>query len=953
MTLPASTANWPWLLPLLDEALALEDDRARGSWLAAQPADRREVLARLIGFRARIETSGFMGQAGIDALASHEPQPVADGDLSFEPGQRIGPWRLLALLGRGGMAEVWRAERCDGRYQREVALKLPRAASTAATRAGLTQRLALELRILASLQHPAIAMLLDGGIEAGQPWLALELVEGEPITAWAQRHGLNTPARVALFEAVLGAVAHAHERLVVHRDLKPANVLVTPQGRVKLLDFGIAKLLDADEASAAPGADTPTRIGERAMTPQYASPEQIAGQPLTTRSDVYALGVLLYELLTEQRPYLLQRGSAAELEEAILGAAVRPPSRAVADRRRASALRGDLDTIVLKAMHVDPAQRYPSAEALADDLRRHREHRPIAARPAKVIERLARLWRRQRVWLSAGAMASTALLLGLGWALLERRDAQAAAARAEAVQAFLAATLEGNDPQVAQGRPLTARELLDRSAARIDTDFSKRPDVQTRLHQTVATLYNKLGDMAALLRHADAALAGIARLGEQGSAAHLELLFQRHEALIDLARWDEARAATAEAQRWSERSAEGRRLWLPRLVGSQAWIDLHQGRIAEAGHHAARATALQEAATGPRSTEFMMALNNEAIIAQQSGHLARAVAMQRRIGEVGPSLPGHSTTDLLVERGNLAGALTIQGDAMAALDIFETSVPSLEKHLGPAHDRTLAHRMSWAFALADGGELARAEALLRENIATADRRGIAGDAQPTTMRAGLARVLNQAGRSAEARPLAMAALADFERRHPQPTWARERARWFAGEAMLGSGEVEPGLAMLAQVQQHLANLLPYREHPAHARLLLVRAVAGRARDVAQARAQAAEACQRLEASGADGSLMLPRCRAVLAWLDALALPADAGPARQEPARKAFVRARQALVGPLPARHPLRAQFLAAEAEIEHHFGASAAEVQTLRRAADAEHRRTTGHPLPWPLRLLS
>src|SRR5512137_999178 len=284
--------DWHRLNRLLEAALTL-DEGERAAWLQQLPptdADLVPVLAKLLAATDRTETADF--------VARPPPLPAEE-----QPGQRIGPYRLLAPLGEGGMGAVWLAERADGAFERQVALKLPHAEWIDR---GLAQRFARERAVLASLNHPNIAQLFDAGwSEAGRPYLALEYVDGAPLLAWCEAHRLDTAARLRLFVAVVRAVAHAHAHLVVHRDLKPSNVLVTADGTVKLLDFGIAKLLASDIAAA---EETElTRLGGRALTPSYAAPEQILGQPITTAVDIYALGVMLFELLTGERPYRLGR----------------------------------------------------------------------------------------------------------------------------------------------------------------------------------------------------------------------------------------------------------------------------------------------------------------------------------------------------------------------------------------------------------------------------------------------------------------------------------------------------------------------------------------------------------------------------------------------------------------------------------------------------------------------
>ncbi|MBL8333672.1 MAG: serine/threonine protein kinase, partial [Rubrivivax sp.] len=356
---------------LLEQALALPPAE-RDGWLAAISApDQTFVpeLRRLLQ-RAAAETDSFMRQpagAALDALAGAEAPADQPGDL-------VGPYRLMAPLGEGGMATVWCALRSDGSLEREVALKLPHVGATE----GLARRMARERDLLAALEHPHIARLYDAGVtEDGRPWLAMERVSGLAIDEHVRRHRLDPAAVLHLALQVCAALAHAHGRLIVHRDLKPSNILVTHDGEVRLLDFGIGKLLQGEQPGTAPTAIT--QFHGRAMTPDYASPEQVAGRPVTVATDVYSLGVVLYELLTGQRPYRLGRQSTAALEEAILAADVPLASSRCADRTRARALRGDLDAVLAKALAKEPDRRYASVESLAADLRAHLEGLPVAA----------------------------------------------------------------------------------------------------------------------------------------------------------------------------------------------------------------------------------------------------------------------------------------------------------------------------------------------------------------------------------------------------------------------------------------------------------------------------------------------------------------------------------------------------------------------------------------------
>ena len=370
------------LLALLDEALdktVLERD----AWLSTLGAEDAELVPHLQRLLAERTTDGSTGriEEGAGAFVTSD-----ESDETYSAGQRIGRHVLVRELGRGGMGVVWLAMRNGDEALPRIALKLP---AVSALPRGAVERLQREGAILAALNHPNIARLIEAGVDAaGAPYLAMEYVDGLPLSEYCNRQSLDTRARLKLFTSVLDAVAFAHATLVLHRDLKPGNVLIKASGEVKLLDFGIAKLID--EGGQA-GSTALTKLAGRAMTPDYASPEQIAGAPLTVGSDVYALGVMLFELLTGERPYRLKRGSAAELEEAILTADPSRPSTVVNEKSAAKSggtarrirrmLSGELDTIVLKCLKKKPVDRYESVRALRDDIERFLEGRPVLAQP--------------------------------------------------------------------------------------------------------------------------------------------------------------------------------------------------------------------------------------------------------------------------------------------------------------------------------------------------------------------------------------------------------------------------------------------------------------------------------------------------------------------------------------------------------------------------------------------
>jgi serine/threonine protein kinase len=505
---PTVRAQWPLFSKLLDEALDLPTE-ARAQWLAALPieyADLKPHLAELIHVDVRKATV-------LPDLSHYVSNSLASGERDgFTAGDSIGGYRLIRPLGDGGMGSVWLVESDTNATKLPMALKLPRLGMNVSS-GYLKERFERERVILGALNHPNIARLFEAGVAAsGQPFLAIEYVNGENLIAHCNQGRLAIKDRLGLFVQVLKALQYAHSNLIIHRDLKPSNILVTPTGEVKLLDFGIAKLLDTDSLQA--HETELTQLGGRAMTPDYASPEQIRGEPLTTTSDVYSAGVLLYELVAGKRPYKLKRGSRAELEEAILLNEISRPSAMVDDSfvseitgktagntsRLRRTLSGDLDTIVLKALKKAPTDRYASAQALQEDIERYLVGQPVHAQADSLGYRAQKFLSRNRMVATAAMCVFTALVAGLGIALWQAREARTQANIAQA-QASIAqektqiaeqeakranTALAATQKAEAEARAAVIR--ADQETAIAQTEREKSETSATQLKRAVAEL---------------------------------------------------------------------------------------------------------------------------------------------------------------------------------------------------------------------------------------------------------------------------------------------------------------------------------------------------------------------------------------------------------------------------------------------------------------------------------
>ncbi|MCB1185083.1 serine/threonine protein kinase, partial [bacterium] len=612
----------------------------------------------------------------IEAFLEAGAEPIIGPALAGEPadglsGELIGPWRLLRPIGEGGMSIVYLAERADGEYAAQVAVKLLRHPGRDTS---LARRFRMERQILADLTHPHIARIVDGGVgETGWPYLVMEHVDGEPFTTWALRR--PRAERLRAFRDVCAAVHHAHRHLVVHRDLKPSNILVGPDGAVKLLDFGIAKLLDADAADT--GFTVPfTGTGLRLMTPEYAAPEQVRGEPITTGTDVYALGVLLYEILAGRRPYELAQAAPAEIEDRVCRRDPPPPGSGDPD----------LDTICLKALRKEPAARYAGADELAADLARHAEGLPVTARPATVGYRVGKFVRRNRAAVAGGlvvAMLATAFAISSvrqAAATARARDkAEDEALRATAVTGFLLDLFRAGDPRQAGTDTLQVADLLARGLDQADA-LAGQPAVQAEMRLVVGRAYSRLGrypEGEAALR---AGLAGPVAAA-QGLTGQVELA----ENLLAQGRVEEAEAMAREAA--ARQEARGG----PEDPATARAVGVWGATLAASGREAAAESLLVMAVGNltrdgrPVDREALVIMNNLADIRIKLGKDAEARDLLAEILPRQREILGSDHYDVASTLNNLAVANRRLGDPAAAESLYVASLAIKRKRLGDDH----------------------------------------------------------------------------------------------------------------------------------------------------------------------------------------------------------------------------------------------------------------------------
>lgn len=730
---------------IFSEALALSGEE-RAQFIRRRCAGDEELQRQVISLLDASEASDDALALRFDTAREQLWRSVlgeeenAGEDLS---GQRINAWRLVKRLARGGLATVYLAQREDGAFEQTVAFKVLRRGLDTDD---LVARFRAERQMLSSLDHPSIARILDGGaLEDGRPYLVLEYVDGLPITAYCKANRSDVRECMRLLIQVLQALHHAHKHLIVHRDIKPSNILVSTEGHVSLLDFGIAKLLDP---ASLPGASTLTRTGVSLLTPGYGSPEQHAGQPVTTASDIYQVGQVMYELLTGERPF---DGPRPATDTSTI-----QPSRKLHGKPLYNKVRGDLDAIVGKAMHADPARRYASAVEMVADLENYLEGRPVLARPDTLRYRFVKMCKR-RPWLlpvlAIGILAVVGYVVTLTLYTQQLRIEQR---RAEAAQTFMVDLLRSADPfepaDPDRGRDITVVEALDIGVHRLETDLHDDPELRASLLTSIASVYGSLDQLQEAIRLQDEALALQRQLygdRSQPVLASLAMLARNYRATGDYEqaiRYYDEQLAVAQELYAAEHAAVG--------VAESAAADMQSAL----GNREA-STALYERgirkmrqAPAEHSGILINALVALAQLLSSESH-QDAMASLSEAQQLATEIDGTDSLSMALVHAQTATISSDHGDYERAAREFQSSIDIYESRLGSDHGATLSALNNLGVHHMRTGDLESAEQLLRELLGRREQKYGREHRQVANAAQNLGMIIGRQGRFAEAIPL--------------------------------------------------------------------------------------------------------------------------------------------------------------------------------------------------------
>lgn len=840
--------RWQRLQVLFDRALEL-DPQARAEFVVAECGEDLSLREQLLSLIMASATDDDRFEERVDgAIAS---MMLRDAELS--PGHRIGHYKIVRLIGRGGMGAVYLAERADLEFDQSVAIKV---VADGALSHRIVARLRSERQILANLNHPNIARLLDGGAtQDGTPFLVMEYVDGQRLDRYCEERRLSIPQKLRLFQQVCAAVQYAHQNLVVHRDIKPSNILVTADGTPKLLDFGIAKLVDPNATTQGLAL---TRIHERVLTPEHASPEQVRGERVGTVSDVYALGVLMYELLSGLKPFNFIGLSFDQIEKTICEVEPPKPSAAVlaaskldiptAEASLGKELAGDLDTLILKAMHKDPDRRYGSAGALSYDIENFLSRRPIAGRPDNFTYRARKFWERNR-WAMATSIGVVLLVAGLTviytWRLVQERNAAESERRtAQEISEFMQGVFDLADPTEARGNAITVREALDAAVIRIDSELKDQPRARADLLLAMTRAYRGIGLWKQGL---ELAKKTVAQERDAFGNSHVELAYalnimadvhfvlSQHalaQPLLDEAwtirdnlglthdldaahlltsiggnlraqsRYEEALQFLDRAEKTIGMLSVPHAAELARVAQTRAYTELQMGRFADAEKNARRALALLVDHTEHEGINWYDNATDTLIQSLRRQNRFEEAESQGR-AMLADQLKRLSEDSPLIARtrNNLSHMLRARGNYSGAEELLRGAILSFDKRLGPENFDSATSYHNLGALLREAGQTQAAELALERSLFL--KRKLAGDQHPSTLSTlvELAMLVTERKELPKAEKLLREAEAVAETKLPAEDLRRGLVLFARGRIALAGGRFDEAQRYLSEAEE--------------------------------------------------------------------------------------------------------------------------------------------------------
>lgn len=774
------TVRWAQVRKVFDEAVLIPSHERR-AWLRQTCRDAPDILNEV---ELLLQSHDTLGKFLEPPESSSRPQSA-----TTLAGKQIGPYRVVNVIGEGGMGTVYRAVRDYGQYQKHVAIKVVRGMLL---NEDIIERFERERETLARLQHPNIAQLLDGGTtDDGLPYVVMEYVEGVPLDKYCDDHSLDVTTRLQLFRTICGAVHYAHQNLVVHRDLKPGNILVDESGAPKLLDFGVAKILDASHQVE---ASDMTKAGLRFITPEYASPEQLRNENITTKSDVYSLGVLLFKLLTGKRPYDFGSQLPHEISRAVFEQQPLKPSTMVLkgsesnsafstnSQKLSHQLSGDLDNIILKALEKNHEKRYSSVEHLSEDIRRHLAGLPVSARSATFGYRAGKFVGRHKIGVAAATAIVLLLVGGIATALWQANKATKEAAKAEQIAAFLQEMLSSADP-ARSGKDVTVVQTLDRAAERVEKELGAQPEIAASVLHTMGETYLSLGQY-------DKAERDFRR-----SLALCERVFGREH----------------------EENAT--------LLHSLAFLAQLRTQHAAADSLYQLAITMHKRTTPNPDRHLFSMLSDYCTLLRERHEVAKALATIQEALAFATDATGLSGREYGIALSNYASALKDNGDNLRADSVYRHALNIMKQELGTEHIDVAQTINNFALVLIQEGKDDEAEDLLRQSLGI--RKKVLGDSHPEVALAmtNLAGMALKRGNISEAEQLSNDALRLYRATINPDNLRISSALVFLGRIANTRGNASQAEGLLTEALQMRKNVLP----PNHYGVLGVEAELGKTR----------------------------------------------------------------------------------------------------------------------------